>query len=264
YPMLRGPGVYKGEVSPGIQSRSLVSHTQEGGLDRSSRQRTDATEAVRQLFMGQSGRGGHVLQKGGSPGKDDTFSVTTGRVPSDTEAKAVQDLLDENIGFDAKGNPNTTIVFTDNGYRILNLGGVPNRVFNRKLTGMRDDLENITGEMEGIGAKRSGIYEEYDWEGGTATKQMLETVDNPMYPGTAAKANSPETRRLAGEMADLYDQLREVGGMDNAALTQVLRAWQEDGLPAVRRMVQQGLAPAAVLSVLGMYGGSAEQSEQGL
>ena len=78
-PSISGPGVYKGEVTPGYQSRSLVSHTLGGGLDPASAARVDATEAVRQFGLAQNARAGHVLQKAGRAADVDTVNVNLGK-----------------------------------------------------------------------------------------------------------------------------------------------------------------------------------------
>ena len=78
---------------------------------------------------------------------------------------------------------------------------------------------------------------------------MLGVLDNPGFPGAAKLADSPETRELMGRFADKYEGLRAAGMQPNDKLIRVLKAWRDEGLPGVRKLVQKGLAPAAAVAV---------------
>lgn len=88
-----------------------------------------------------------------------------------------------------------------------------------------------------------------DWEGGNATRGVLEAIDNPEVPRLKDWADSPETRDLAGRMA--YEAMGlERAGVPSDKLANVLKTWSEEGLPGVRELVRKGLAPAAAVTFL--------------
>ena len=60
-------------------------------------------------------------------------------------------------------------------------------------------------------------------------------------------------RQTMGEIADVYQRLGLSGKQVNESLINVLRTWQREGLQGVRRLVDQGLAPALVLGALARY-----------
>lgn len=76
---------------------------------------------------------------------------------------------------------------------------------------------------------------------------MLDTIDNPIAPRLAEHADSPAMRQLAGGE---YEALTGAGLQPNQRLVKVLKAWRDEGLPGVRRLVDQGLAPAVAPTVL--------------
>ena len=91
--------------------------------------------------------------------------------------------------------------------------------------------------------KRDGFYDMLPWDEGKATEFVLDILDQSNFAG---RADSPETRKIASDMAGMY---RGVEG-GNQKLINLLETWSKDGLAGVRQLVQQGLAPAAVLALL--------------
>ena len=234
-----GPGVFKGQVAPGTQSRSLVYQTVDKGMDPSSRARVQATEATRSLLLGQDAYGGHSLLPAKSLKQVDTLSVDLGHTLRDDQALPLLDRLRELYG------DTTVVVPTENGFNLLNLSG---ENFGKRTKNLVQDLLGVADVKGVVGGRRaeSSIYNELPWDSGQATQHVLEQIDNPAAPALAQHADSPAMRELAGKMADLYE------GMPgkNERLQQTLRAWQSGGLEAVRELVKKGLAPAAVLSLL--------------
>ncbi len=256
-PVVDGPGVYKGDVAPGYQSRSLISQTKAHGLDPASEKRIDSTEAVRQYMLGQDGRAGHTLMEADKAAQVNAYSMDMGRPLDNNQAAQIDQLLTEKLGLDAGGNPNHAVVFSDNGYRVLNVGDIDNKSFDKVMNDIAPAINEIT-PGQGRSMRSEGIYGEYDWAGGNATTDMLNVVDDPMFPGAARLADSPETRQIAGDMTKLYGKLKESGMMPNEQLVNVLKTWSSEGLSGVRALVQKGLAPAFVLGVLS---GQVEQQD---
>ncbi|MCP4126925.1 MAG: hypothetical protein GY753_07675 [Gammaproteobacteria bacterium] len=250
-PMVRGQGVYKGDVAPGVQSRSLASHTLTHGLDPSSAKRVDSTEAVRQFALAQDGRAGHIVQPAKKKKDVNVFDYKTGGPPTADQTIALEKIVNKGLGVDAGGNPNAAIVFTGDGYRVLNFGDLDNAAFSKNLASIKDELDSVTGQSTAAGGKSLSIYDEYDWSGGNATRGLLDVLDDPMHPGAAKLADSPETRQLMGEFGDVYEKLRGAGMEPNERLVNVLNTWKTKGLAGVRSLVDRGLAPALVLPVLG-------------
>ena len=156
----------------------------------------------------------------------------------------IQKKLDAGVGLSPAGDPNTGLVFTDDGYRVLNVGDIDNKEFVSRLKSV--DLP------PGQKMRRHGIYSDLDWAGGNATRDMLKAVDNPLFPGAARHADSPETRKIMGELSNHYSKLQSEGKLKpNQKLVDVLNTWKSSGLTGVREMVRLGLAPAVVLGAFG-------------
>jgi hypothetical protein len=237
-----------------MQSRSFGSHTQSRGLEDTARARIDATEAVRQLALGQKGRAFSLNQPTKRPGERNIADVITGETITPEATAEMAGLLGDS----------GVVVPTANGYRIIGThqqGPIP---VNSKGVAMVDDfggaLQEFTGQLPGevrIG-KNIGGYSELDWEGGNATKGMLEAIDSSGMPGPARLADSPETRQIMGELSAMYRRLEDAGQLKgNQKLNRVLEAWSTGGLDAVRTLVEKGLAPSVVLGLLAAH--AAEQ-----
>lgn len=71
----------------------------------------------------------------------------------------------------------------------------------------------------------------------------------------AAKARAGEeslqARELLGNVAQVYENLKTQRVMPDGELLSTLKVWRNEGLPGVERLVQQGLAPVAILEILG-------------
>jgi hypothetical protein len=233
-PAVRGTGVWEGEFNPGFQSRSFGSWTQAEGMDPASAARIDSTEAVRQYMLGQEGRAYNAVNPKSKVGDMDIAEYETGAPPSPGETGRLQGMLDDGV-LGGGG----TIVPTEKGYRAVMYDADKEL---KKKAGMLGD-DPVVGQ-------NLGKYTEMDWAGGNATVDLLGTLDNSL-PGAGRLADSPATRQIAGDMADLYQRLEGEGKLKgNHKLNNALRAWQEGGLDAVRELVKKGLAPAALLGVL--------------
>ena len=230
-PAVRGTGVWKGEKSPGFQSRSFGSWTQADGMAPASAARVDSTEAVRQYMLGQEGRAYSAINPKAKAKDLNIAEFTTGAPPSPDETARLQGLLEDE--YDA-------IVPTEKGFRAI-------------YENTDSDLLKKAGRLGDnpvVGKNLGDFNADIDWAGGNATQHLLDMLDNSM-PGAARLADSPATRKIAGDMADLYQRLEAEGMLKgNQKLNTALRAWQEGGLDAVRELVKKGLAPAAVLGVL--------------
>jgi hypothetical protein len=230
-PALRGSGVWEGEINPGFQSRSFGSHTQARGMEAPSAARIDATEAVRQYMLGQEGRAYSQVQQGGKAKDYDIADILTDDgIPSPEQTAVLQGRLgDRGI-----------VAPTEGGYRVLGTGPQ-----GGDFMGMIDNLPGTP-----TFGRNTGSYAEMDWAGGRATEGLLGALDESGMPGPARLADSPQTRQMAGDIADMYKRLESQGKLDpNQKLTRALEAWQTGGLDALRKLVERGLAPAVVLSL---------------
>lgn len=233
-PVVRGTGVWEGELNPGFQSRSYGSWTQSRGMDESSAARIDSTEAVRQYALGQEGRAYSLMDPSAPASKRNMAKVDTGSPPSKEETAKLQEMLGD-AGI---------IAPTENGYQIVSIGP-EGKEFTAAVEKIADNAQF------GINL---GDYNEMDWAGGNATQGLLDTLD-AAPPGMARKADSPETRAIMGDISSLYKRLEGEGKLKaNQSLTRALDAWSSGGLDAVRALVQQGLAPVALVALLASRG----------
>ena len=69
-------------------------------------------------------------------------------------------------------------------------------------------------------------------------------------------------RRLAGELAELHDQLRATGEVPNEKISLLLREWARGGLPAVRELAKKGLAPAISVAIFARMAERDDRSPQ--
>lgn len=258
-PIVSGTGVWKGATSPGFQSRSYVSHTAAGGLDPASKARVDATEAVRQYMLGQEGRAYNLLQPTTAASKYDIADILTGQTPSPEDTLRLQGMLDEPMPRDLPGggvmmeSVPATVVPTAEGYRVVGHGDSGQRFM--------DSVSRLSDSP--VYGRNIGGYAEYDWEGGKATEGLLKALESSKLPGPGRLADSPETRQIAGEMADLYRRLDAEGKLkQNQRLTDALEAWKTQGLDGLRALVAQGLAPAALLAIFASGAGGLSPAEQ--
>lgn len=252
-PPLRGPGVFEGQVVPyGHQSGSQVFHAG-GKLDPASRERVEGTEMVRGLMLGQDAIAGSLPL----PSKLKTVPQYGGALQYKTDVPITMDQTQDLVqalasvhGQDAIG-----VVPTRKGVNVLSTGA-------KGLQNQGPEIQQILGATEpGTIAdfRGTGFYEEIPWSEGRATETVLESLG----PEMLKHADSPATRQIAGDLASLYQRLEAAGETPNAKLVDVLKAWSTGGIPAVQKMVKQGLAPAAALAVLSQYGEPGPRSESG-
>jgi hypothetical protein len=219
-PSFAGPGVWKGDVTPGQQSRSIVAGTQAGGLDPASAQRLSGTEA----------------------------SIT----PS--KARRVDDLLLREFGVDKAGDPLVGPIPTPDGVWIRNFGGAEK--YAKRMEALEPKLQKILGE--GAGFERGTALGTYDnlakqWEQGRATEHVLAILQGEgAAPRLLEHADSPAMREIMGNLGKMYERVGERATV-NKKLVNTLNAWATGGVPAVRAMVEKGLAPAAALGILSQY-----------
>ena len=152
------------------------------------------------------------------------------------------------------GKNNTGVIPTPTGATIADVTDPP--VLDKKP--FQQGLGRLSSEIEGVvpgtqtPQRFEGVYENLTkgWQEGTATKQVLGLLDNPAVPDLIKHADSAETRQLMGEMEDLYQRKQAEGMTPNPKLMLLLGTWRDKGIPGVRRLVSQGLAPAAAVSAM--------------
>lgn len=242
-PIVRGTGVWEGELSPGFQSRSFASWTGERGMDPASYARVDSTEAVRQYMLGQEGRAFTQMGRDTSVAGRNIADVQTGRPPTPEETAELQ----ARIGDAGVVSPKA------DGYRVkwfVDQDG-------RSLTSAVEDLPGFNRSY----GQDTGGYAMMDWSGGNATRGLLDVLDEAP-PGAARLADSPATREIAGSIAALYQRLEAEGKLSpNQRLVDALEAWRSQGLAGLRKLVEMGLAPSALLAVLSQYDPAAPGDE---
>lgn len=232
-----GVGVYEGVASPGYQSHSYVGNTAAHGVNDASMARIQGTEATRQYMLGQEMRGGHLFTSGGPVKNRNALEIKADGPPDEATTRMIQGALDEATGGSAG------VVFTPDGYRIINFGKMPNKEFQTALRGLG---------LKGDFGQAQTMSETFDWAGGNATQGLLDVLDNPQYPGLIKHADSPETRQIAGDIAKIYRDLEAQGMLSGShKLSRALEAWQTQGVDGLRDLVKQGLAPALLLGVVG-------------
>jgi len=254
-PIVRGTGVWEGDLSPGFQSRSFASHTQAAGMDPSSRARIDSTEAVRQFMLGQEGRAFSLNQATKGDNNQDIADILTGAPPSPQETLELQRQL----------GSHGVIAPTAGGYRAIKTDYTsPISVDQKGVARNGETFRDVVDRMSGSASygRNIGGYKEMDWAGGNATENLLDTLESNGMPGPARLADSANTRQIAGEIADLYRRLDAEGGLSqNHKLTQALEAWRDGGLSALRSLVAKGLAPAVLLAVFAGANGQQEERQ---
>ena len=262
-PAVGGPGVYAGGVNPGTTSQSVVFQTKGKGIDPLSAARVESTEAIRALMLGQEAYAGNLVvpfAPNVKPTKADAISVIGRRLDNDS-ARQIDALVQKH--FPNQGEwPDYAITNTEDGFSILSIN--PDR--NKEFVGQFDEkiapeIKQILGDdaRVALGKQRKlpgdrGLYGELPWDKGKATETVLQTVKDTEVPGLLARADSPETREIAGNVANAYRAVQEAGlGIPNERLMNMLDTWRTEGLAGVEKLVKQGLAPAVLLSILSTY-----------
>jgi len=265
-PMYSHLGEFEGQFAPGTTSQSLISQTDSAGLLPQSQARVRATEGVRGFMLGQDATAGRVFSPLSNP--DQKFNAARYETPMMDEGtfRAIKAATHARLGDDA------VVVSGQGGVDIFLPGGADKKARDA-LEDLDDEIFNITGS-HGLKGNMQGHYDELRWkeptgdpldmqyydaagspiqgpEPPTATEDMLGFLDDPAAPRLAEHADSPAMRELAGEFAAEYQALQGAGMSPNQDLMRVLQTWKDEGLEGVRRLVEQGLAPALVLGVLG-------------
>lgn len=270
---IRGTGVYKGDTTPGVQSRSMVGKTEGGGMDPASKKRLEFTETMRQFALGQQARAAHVPLSVDSRKAARMFEIKLGRQLSSDEMADLDTLINTLVS-PAGENPwvmknagRNVPIDTEDGVRLMDVtgmtksggrGDIKKAGFGDEMTRIEDEIKAITGGGELSPREYDSIYGEFDWAGGGVTEDLLKVIDDPDYPNIKRLADSPQTRELMGDIAGMYKRLEAEGKLTpNQKLVDVLDAWATSGLQGVRQLVKKGLAPAVVLSILG---GRSQQS----
>ncbi len=254
-PSFDAPGVYKGDVAPGTVSRSGA-YVASGKLDPISLARIDATEAVRAATLGQEAYAGNIVRPVKSGG--DVVQFTGEFTPEN--AAQIESVISGAVPEAPWGGPGFALTGTPEGYQVMDIAGT--RGFAPKLRkNVYEDLKNL-GATEATLGKRvtdaggeSILYEELPWQGegkSPVTTRMLGKIDNPLIPKLPELADSPEMRGVMGDLAKVYEAEAAAGRTPNVKIQTLVQTWASEGLEGVRRLVKQGLAPAAVLGVLGL------------
>jgi hypothetical protein len=219
-PTFEGPGIFKGELNPGVQSQSYVSHAY-GQLDPASRARVNATEAMRAWMLGQDAYTGHLvtypagLKK--SPGKIDTVQVLTGAGLPNELALDVQGIA---------GKTGGTIVPSEAGYRVLDIGdptSVPGKNFAERFNAVAPELNTLTPftETPKFGTRAgTSMYENMPWQLPDAVVRQGREYESSLFFGgayspsrlTRAARDAP-IRQMIAKGRENYNALREQHGM---------------------------------------------------
>lgn len=230
-PIVHGSGVWGGSLNPSNQSISYGAATKSRGIDPATAARVDGTEIARQYMLGQEGRAYSMMGESSSIKGRNMADFKTGAPPTPEEHLALQNMVGDG----------GTVMPTADGYRVLWFGENDGKAFTAAMEGMPGEARF---------GKNFGDYNELDWEGGNATKQLISAYDD-LPPGVLASADSEPTRAIAGKIAKLYDELSEAGQLKaNQKLTEALKVWEKEGITGLRRMVAQGTAPVALLTIL--------------
>jgi len=254
-----------GNFAPGQTSTSYVSRTDEGGINVASDARVNATDAIGNYANAQDAYAGNVFTPAGA-GKNPKFNGVT------IEGKASKEDMIDAVELAQEINPDIIVVNTKEGGLRAWFPGDYSTAAKKQI---REWTESLKMEGNAAFGKVESNFNEFDWNGGNATQDVLDIIDNVDVSEVNAlnqmagnpnvgterwdiatsnirrNANSPETRAVLGKIADKYEELRSAGfGVPNEKLIAVLRTWADEGLPAVRKMVRDGLAPAGVLAIL--------------
>ncbi|MCH1602111.1 MAG: hypothetical protein L7S57_04625 [Luminiphilus sp.] len=230
-PIVQGSGVWEGSLNPSNQSISYGAATKSKGIDPATAARVDGTEATRQFMLGQEGRAYSMMGDSSSIKGRNMADFKTGAPPTPDEHIELQSMVGD-AG---------TVTPTEDGYRVIWFNDNDGKAFTEAMAGMPGEARF---------GKNFGEYNELDWEGGNATKQLLSVYDD-LPPGVLASADSGPTREIAGKIAKVYEELSEAGQLKaNQKLTEALKVWEREGIAGLRKMVAQGTAPVALLAIL--------------
>ncbi len=261
-PILRGPGVYKGQVTPGVTSRS-VGAAPEGRISPVTAARVRANELVRGTVLGQDASAASMFP---NTGKGPTSAITVRAPLTSANARKIDAAMRRVFGDDTHA-----IVNTDEGFVIQNISGNKNFVkeFNKYV---RPDIEKWYPDSRITSGKRALqrgadptseypeglLYEELPWnEPGPSpvTHKMLEAIDDPAIPAMAQHADSPKMRTLMGDIASMRQRMAEkLPTLPNEKIDLLVSAWARGGLAEVRRLAAKGALPAIVVGVLSQMG----------
>jgi hypothetical protein len=242
-PAILGPGSYQGKVHPyGVQSRSLAAGTQEKGLDPLALARIRDTEMARGLLLGQDATVGHQLYDAPQPTSvrakskpfESAYEFNLGRPIDLGEAGKVERTM-RDAGFPTSASP----IPSESGFRLLSIA---ERGMQRGVA----QVESLLG-VKGARRKYKSAYDELPWQDRRAAAYVLENWS----PAGRVHADSEQARAIAGNLADLYAQLAAKGQRPTAGLPELLRAWADEGVAGIERLVRSGAAPAVLLSLLG-------------
>jgi hypothetical protein len=169
------------------------------------------------------------------------------------KASVTEAQLKQAVDLGAEINPDMVVVHSPGmGIRAW-IPGDTSKAAQRQVQRFANELPY--GDKATFGRVESQ-FDTLNWAGGGATEDVLKILDDPEFPGFAARADSPETRAVMGKLAEKYEAIEAANlGIPNKKLVAVLRTWAEKGLPGVREMVRQGLAPAAVVAILASRAG---------
>lgn len=198
-PAIHGGGYYNGQINPGTQSRSIGGSTQRG-IDPHTAARVDGTEATRALMMGQDAAAYSNTRPLASTERLRDANAFEVKLPEG--ALSHEQLAAFAPDFEAHG---AFLVPTPEGFRVMTGGSK-----FADPEGVARALDNIApGQYQP--AVTDGNYFELDWQGGNATRGMLERIDNPIAPALQQWADSPAMRQLAGDFADEFEALAARG-----------------------------------------------------
>jgi hypothetical protein len=253
-PSFAGPGVWKGDVTPGQQSRSVVAGTKSGGIDPSSTQRLSGTEALRAWALAQEVGASTMVIPAKTIKGTDVITVRMGKTLTPSQARRVDDLLLREFGVDKAGDPLVGPIPTPDGVWIRSFGGAEK--YAKRMEALEPELQKILGK--GSKFERGTALGTYDnltkaWEQGRSTEAVLAILRGEgAAPALIKHADSPEMRELMGNLGRMYERLGKRATV-NKKLVATMNAWAKGGVPAVREMVKKGLAPAAAIGILSQY-----------
>jgi hypothetical protein len=231
-----------------------VAGTKAGGIDPASTQRLSGTEALRAWALAQEVGASTMVIPAKTIKGTDVITVKMGKTLTPSQARQVDDLLLREFGLDKAGDPLVGPIPTPDGVWIRSFGGAEK--YAKRMEALEPELQKILGK--GSTFERGTALGTYDnltkaWEQGRSTEAVLAILEGEgAAPALIEHANSPEMRELLGNLGRMYERLGKRATV-NKKLVATMNAWAKGGVPAVREMIEKGLAPAAAIGILSQY-----------
>jgi hypothetical protein len=199
-PTLAGPGVFKGQVSPGAQAQVAAGRLKGTlNVDPATRDLLTTSEAVRGLLLRQDAFAWHkpVFRADLSPAKANMADVNLGRTVNGREAEAVTEAMAKAAGTDF-----FSPIATENGFRFHNVpaSGVSNKDFFAAVDAALQDPRLPDAQARAVHA--DGGYLENDWRKAPHGQSYLDAISGTGRPDLS--------RRAAELLATLGPRISEI------------------------------------------------------